>query len=139
MNRSRIPSEFTVASATRKVNLIKDHESWFITDSTLISQMRDYIDVDRQILDAPNRFQLIHSDVAVENLIRYYPGYPKIDTTKQMQVWVMQVWVVQVWVIQQSRALHVSLFRCDKKLLRRFLESYGVDRWPLMREAEEIF
>ncbi|PRP86357.1 hypothetical protein PROFUN_05498 [Planoprotostelium fungivorum] len=133
----------------RDEDLIKDHESWFITDSTVISQMRDYIDVDRQILDAPNRFQLIHSDVNDENLIGYYPGQlpeAKLDTTKRGEGYLKEVYDWQPSGLidfgdacvgdpmYDLVALHVSLFRCDKKLLRRFLETYGVDRWPLMRE-----
>jgi hypothetical protein len=32
-------------------------------------------------------------------------------------------------------ALHVSIFRCNKRLLKRFLDKYGLDRWPELKQG----
>eukprot|EP01117_Protostelium_nocturnum_P009993 TRINITY_DN3561_c0_g1_i3.p1 TRINITY_DN3561_c0_g1~~TRINITY_DN3561_c0_g1_i3.p1 ORF type:complete len:864 (-),score=310.10 TRINITY_DN3561_c0_g1_i3:42-2522(-) len=138
-------------------NMIENHTKWTTVNLQLIDQMKDYIGERNVLLEESNRkLYLLHGDLNDENLIGVYSAEkegadvkPQNGTTYSPEEYLKKLfgWETSGIIdfgdallgdpIFDLVALHVSVFRCDKRLLKRFLDKYGSDRWTELKQGRD--
>ncbi len=103
------------------VDCVVHHQAWSILPVHLIEQIPDFLLPAAELVDRQMPPHLIHADLTADHLLglvengRFYPT-GLIDFGDAMAG----------NILYELVALHIDMFRCDKRLLNTFLDNYNL-------------
>jgi Ser/Thr protein kinase RdoA (MazF antagonist) len=113
---------YTVFLQTESDHCIANHRAWKSLPEHLIDQLADYLLPVEYLADPQLPYGLIHADITRDHILG------RLDAGRWVTLGLIDFGDARVGnVYYDLAALHFDLFRGDKRLLRVFLEAYGLD------------
>jgi hygromycin-B 7''-O-kinase len=106
----------------QRTKCLANHRQWQSLPGHLIDQLEEYLLPVETLVDPLVPFGLIHADITGDHIL----GRLKAD--RWVTLGLIDFGDARVGnVFYDLAALHIDLFRCDKRLLRAYLETYGLE------------
>jgi Ser/Thr protein kinase RdoA (MazF antagonist) len=111
--------------AEQRSSCVANHRHWQTTPDHLIGQIDAYLPPIEALVEQTTRPQLLHGDLNEDHVLgRFAAGHWRITG-------IIDFGDARFGDrLYDLAPLHIGLFRCDKRLLRCFLEGYGFDDRP---------
>jgi hygromycin-B 7''-O-kinase len=106
----------------RRASCVESHRAWGSLPARLVAQLDGYLPPTAALVDRSAPPRLLHCDLNADHLLGRFEG------DRWRPVGVIDFGDAMAGDrFYDLVALHLGLFRCDKRLLRAFLDDYGFD------------
>jgi hygromycin-B 7''-O-kinase len=115
----------------QRVKCLANHRQWQSLPGHLIDQLEEYLLPVETLVDPLVPHGLIHADITRDHILG------RLEADRWVTQGLIDFGDARVGnVFYDLAALHIDLFRCDKRLLRAYLDAYGLeDRRQFARKA----
>jgi hygromycin-B 7''-O-kinase len=115
----------------QRAKCLANHRQWQSLPGHLIDQLEDYLLPVEILVDPLVPHGLIHADITRDHILG------RLEADRWVTLGLIDFGDARVGnVFYDLAALHIDLFRCDKRLLQAYLEAYGLeDRQQLTHKA----
>ena len=115
----------------QRAKCLANHRQWQSLPGQLIDQLDEYLLPVETLVDPLVPHGLIHADITRDHILG------RLEAGRWVTLGLIDFGDARVGnVFYDLAALHIDLFRCDKRLLRAYLEAYGLeDRRQFNRKA----
>lgn len=108
--------------AERRAGCAEHHRTWGSLPERLVAQLDDYLPPLPELVDHTVPPRVLHCDLNADHILGYFEG------DRGRPAGIIDFGDAMAGDrIYELVALHIGLFRCDKRLLRTFLDEYGFD------------
>lgn len=106
----------------QKASCVENHRQWGSLPERLVVQLEEYIPPVVELADRSVPPHVLHCDLNADHVLGYF------EEEHWRPAGIIDFGDAMVGdQLYDLVALHIGLFRCDKRLLRAFLEAYGSD------------
>lgn len=106
----------------QRARCVENHRGWASLSERLIGQIEGFLPAQSELIDRTVPPHLLHCDLNADHVLGSFGG------GRWRPAGIIDFGDAKVGDrLYELVALHIGLFRCDKRLLRVFLESYGFD------------
>ena len=106
----------------QRAKCLANHRQWQSLPGHLIDQLEDYLLPVEILVDPLVPHGLIHADITRDHILG------RLEAGRWVTLGLIDFGDARVGnVFYDLAALHIDLFRCDKRLLRAYLEAYGLE------------
>ncbi len=120
----------------QRAELQRSHSEWRALPEALQAQLEEYVLPPAELIDRHAAPHLIHADLTANHILG------RLERGRWQTLAIIDWGDAMVGnLLYELAALHLDLFRCDPRLLRAFLEAYGLDaaaRRELPRRAMSV-